>query len=46
MAQNATPVKECSEYRDSLYQEEKIRSALYKTLQTAAWEYNTKLSKK
>ncbi|OAT43734.1 hypothetical protein M988_1030 [Hafnia paralvei ATCC 29927] len=40
MAQNATPVKECSEYHDSLYQDEKIRAALYKQLQTAAWSYN------
>ncbi|MDX6910843.1 hypothetical protein SJZ84_08395 [Hafnia paralvei] len=42
----ATPVEKCSEYHDSLYQDEKIRAALYKTLQTAAWEYNAKLSKK
>ncbi|UBM39953.1 hypothetical protein [Hafnia paralvei] len=46
MAQNATLVEKCSEYHDSLYQDEKIRAALYKTLQTTAWEYNAKLSKK
>lgn len=39
-AVGATPVKECSEYHDSLYQDEKIRAALYKQLQTAAWSYN------
>ncbi|TBM01974.1 hypothetical protein ACP6EW_09690 [Hafnia paralvei] len=42
----ATPVEKCSEYHDSLYQDEKIRAALYKTLQTAAWEYNAKPPKK
>ena len=45
-ATGATPVEKCSEYHDSLYQDEKIRAALYKTLQTAAWEYNAKLPKK
>ncbi|TBL97737.1 hypothetical protein EYY93_19010 [Hafnia paralvei] len=39
-AVGATPIEECSEYHDSLYQDEKIRAALYKELQTAAWSYN------
>lgn len=39
-AVGAIPVKECSEYHDNLYQDEKIRAALYKELQTAAWSYN------
>ena len=45
-AVGAKPIEECSEYHDSLYQDQKIRAALYKTLQTTAWEYNAKLSKK
>lgn len=41
-AAGAQPIEKCSEYHDSLYQDEKIRAALYKTMQTAAWEYNAK----
>ena len=39
-AVGAKPIEECSEYHDSLYQDQKIRAALYKELQTAAWSYN------
>ncbi|NLS52899.1 hypothetical protein [Hafnia alvei] len=35
---------ECSEYHDSLYQDEKIRAAVYKELQTASWAYNAEIS--
>lgn len=42
-AKGATEV-ECSEYHDSLYQDEKIRAAVYKELQTATWAYNAEIS--
>ena len=42
-AKGATEV-ECSEYHDSLYQDEKIRAAIYKELQTASWAYNAEIS--
>ncbi|MGQ7804537.1 hypothetical protein ACUN3I_02565 [Hafnia alvei] len=42
-AKGATEV-ECSEYHDSLYQDEKIRAAVYKELQTASWAYNSEIS--
>ncbi|QIP57126.1 hypothetical protein [Hafnia alvei] len=42
-AKGATEV-ECSEYHDSLYQDEKIRAAVYKELQTASWAYNAEIS--
>ena len=43
VAKEATEV-ECSEYHDSLYQDEKIRAAVYKELQTASWAYNAEIS--
>ena len=42
-AKGATEV-ECSEYHDSLYQDEKIRAAVYKELQIATWAYNAEIS--
>lgn len=42
-AKGATDL-ECSEYHDSLYQDEKIRAAVYKELQTASWAYNAEIS--
>ncbi|NEY26799.1 hypothetical protein G4V03_01445 [Escherichia coli] len=42
-AKGATEV-ECSEYHDSLYQDEKIRAAVYRELQTASWAYNAEIS--